>query len=101
MTSKAETMQNADENVLFVSSPKAMIEAIGKLERTKPVCSVIVEGGAQTLQSFIDENLFDEIRVETAPFSIHKGIAAPQLPQNIEVVKREFYGNSIVTYKRL
>ena len=101
MTSKAETMQNADENVLFVSSPKAMIEAIGKLERTKPVCSVIVEGGTQTLQSFIDENLFDEIRVETAPFSIHKGVAAPQLPQNIEVVKREFYGNSIVTYKRL
>ena len=41
------------------------------------ITSLLVEGGAMLLQSFIDAGLFDEIRIETAPFSLHKGIKAP------------------------
>lgn len=43
------------------------------------ITSLLVEGGARLLQSFIDEDLFDEIRVETAPVRFEKGIPAPQL----------------------
>ena len=88
--------------VLYVNSLQQLIETINQRNNTEPkICSLIVEGGARTLQSFIDAGLWDEIRVETAPFTINDGVAAPHLPHNIAVVKKEFYGNTIVTYKRL
>lgn len=41
--------------------------------------SVIVEGGAQTLQTFIDENLWDEARVFTGTGVFAGGTQAPKL----------------------
>lgn len=43
------------------------------------VTSLLVEGGAATLQSFIDAGLWDEARVETAPFELQAGVPAPRL----------------------
>jgi diaminohydroxyphosphoribosylaminopyrimidine deaminase/5-amino-6-(5-phosphoribosylamino)uracil reductase len=40
--------------------------------------SVIIEGGAKTLQSFIDENLWDEARVFTGTNEFKEGIKAPE-----------------------
>jgi diaminohydroxyphosphoribosylaminopyrimidine deaminase/5-amino-6-(5-phosphoribosylamino)uracil reductase len=34
------------------------------------ITSVLVEGGAAVLQSFIDAGLWDDMRVERAPFSL-------------------------------
>ena len=62
--------------------------------------SLIVEGGTKTLQSFLDAGLWDEIRIESAPFTVNEGIEAPKLPENIRVVKVEKYVNKIVTYER-
>src|SRR5688572_1171462 len=43
--------------------------------------SVIVEGGAKLLQSFIDEGMWDEARIiKNEKLIINNGIAAPQLP---------------------
>ena len=90
------------DEVLYVNSLQQLINTINQRNNTEQkICSLIVEGGAHTLQSFIDAGLWDEIRIETAPFTISNGIAAPHLPHNIAVVKKEFYGNTIVTYKRL
>ena len=84
------------------NSLQQLIDTINQRNNTEQkICSLIVEGGAHTLQSFIDAGLWDEIRIETAPFTISNGIAAPHLPNNIDIVKKEFYGNTIVTYKRL
>ena len=47
--------------------------------------SLIVEGGRQTHESFIAANLWDEIRVETAPITVTNGTSAPQLPVNASV----------------
>lgn len=44
------------------------------------VQSLLVEGGAALLQSFIDAGLWDEAHVETAPFALLEGVAAPVLP---------------------
>ena len=44
------------------------------------VSSVLVEGGARTLQTFIDENFWDEARVFTGNAYFNAGIAAPELP---------------------
>lgn len=63
--------------------------------------SLLVEGGATTLQSFIDFDLWDELRVETAPFCIGEGVRAPQLPTNLRVVSQmSFDGRTIITYKK-
>lgn len=41
------------------------------------ITSLLVEGGAELLQSLIDEGLWDEARVETSPAVLHDGIKAP------------------------
>ena len=43
--------------------------------------SVIIEGGAQTLQTFIDANLWDEARIFTGNIEFGNGIKAPILNQ--------------------
>ncbi len=43
------------------------------------ILSIIVEGGAQVLQSFIDQNLWDEARIFTGPICFEMGVAAPKL----------------------
>jgi diaminohydroxyphosphoribosylaminopyrimidine deaminase/5-amino-6-(5-phosphoribosylamino)uracil reductase len=43
--------------------------------------SVIIEGGLQTLQTFIDANLWDEARIFTGKITFGKGIKAPVLPK--------------------
>ena len=74
-------------------------EALAHLYEEKKQ-SLVVEGGAKTLQSFLDAGLWDEIRIETAPFTVEKGIEAPKLPEKLRITKVEKYVNTIVTYER-
>lgn len=64
--------------------------------------SLIVEGGAQTLNSFLKKGLWDEIRVETnLSMAVAEGTRAPQLPANAIAIENQRYGdNQIVTYRR-
>lgn len=63
--------------------------------------SLIVEGGAKTLSSFMEADMWDEIRVETAPIVMAGGTQAPALPADIRLVdKQEYDGNEIVMYRR-
>ncbi|MCF8357628.1 MAG: bifunctional diaminohydroxyphosphoribosylaminopyrimidine deaminase/5-amino-6-(5-phosphoribosylamino)uracil reductase RibD [Prolixibacteraceae bacterium] len=56
--------------------------------------SVIVEGGAKTLQGFIDKGLWDEAFVYTGDIFFGNGVKAPKLDgQDIAV---EIFGNSIL-----
>ena len=54
--------------------------------------SLIVEGGAKTLQSFIDSGLWDEARVFTGNIQFKSGIRAPNINSNS--VSSEIIGNS-------
>ena len=56
--------------------------------------SLIVEGGRQTLQSFIAAGLWDEIRVETGAMTVADGTRAPQLPANVSLLSRETYDDN-------
>ena len=46
----------------------------------RKIQSVIIEGGASTLAMFIENNLWDEARIFTAPQKFGKGIQAPRHP---------------------
>jgi len=67
------------------------------------VQSLIVEGGAKTLQSFIDDALWDEIRVETnLLLTVSGGTRAPQIPADAALSRRMcFDGCVIVSYQRI
>ena len=43
------------------------------------VQTLLVEGGAKTLQTFIDQGLWDEARIETVPRDLNDGICAPRI----------------------
>lgn len=60
--------------------------------------SLIVEGGRKTLESFLVQGLWDEIRVETNySLTVCGGTRAPQLPANAVVVSTQRYDNNIIT----
>lgn len=65
------------------------------------VQSLIVEGGAMTHRSFIEADLWDEIRVETSPKAVVHGTKAAVLPADIALKSHQtFDGNSIDTFVR-
>ena len=64
------------------------------------VQSLIVEGGRQTHESFLSADLWDEIRVETAPVTVNDGTRAPQLPSNIAEYNNSMLGKNMLTYYR-
>lgn len=45
---------------------------------SKDIQSIIIEGGSKTLQTFINENLWDEALVFTGAVSFKKGVKAPE-----------------------
>ncbi|MEE1310214.1 MAG: bifunctional diaminohydroxyphosphoribosylaminopyrimidine deaminase/5-amino-6-(5-phosphoribosylamino)uracil reductase RibD, partial [Bacteroidaceae bacterium] len=62
--------------------------------------SLIVEGGACLLQSFIDAGLWDEARIETAPVFIKQGTIAPKLSHEELKCQQNFGKHSICIYRR-
>lgn len=58
----------------------------------KSIQSVIIEGGAKLLNSFIINNLWDEARVFTGPIKFGAGVKAPDFP--FEPIETEKPGNS-------
>ena len=62
------------------------------------VQSLIVEGGRQTLMSFLDVALWDEIRVETAPITVTGGTLAPPIPPIAKVYDKLVVDDHIMWY---
>lgn len=56
--------------------------------------SLIVEGGAKTLQGFIDQNLWDELRVETASITVKAGTHAPLIPSTAKLTSTQLFDGS-------
>ncbi|WP_194768546.1 bifunctional diaminohydroxyphosphoribosylaminopyrimidine deaminase/5-amino-6-(5-phosphoribosylamino)uracil reductase RibD [Tamlana sp. I1] len=56
----------------------AIAKQICDIAFQKNINSIIIEGGAKTLQTFIDENLWDEARVFTGQVSFKTGTKAPE-----------------------
>ena len=62
--------------------------------------SLLVEGGSQLLQSFLDENCWDEIFVEEAPLTLQDGVKAPIPPMDRLLETTPYFGRIITRYKR-
>lgn len=66
---------------------KSIVPQICDVLYRKNIQSVLVEGGAHTLQSFIDENLWDEVRIFIGNLNFGKGLPAPKIKGKIELEK--------------
>jgi diaminohydroxyphosphoribosylaminopyrimidine deaminase/5-amino-6-(5-phosphoribosylamino)uracil reductase len=63
--------------------------------------SLIVEGGRQTHEAFIGADLWDEIRVETAPMTVTDGTRVPLLPPHAVIRHRaEWGGHQLLCFVR-
>jgi diaminohydroxyphosphoribosylaminopyrimidine deaminase/5-amino-6-(5-phosphoribosylamino)uracil reductase len=51
--------------------------------KNRGINSILVEGGPQLIQSFFDEQLFDEIRVIKSDMVLKEGVSAPKVPSGI------------------
>ncbi|HEY0046064.1 MAG TPA: dihydrofolate reductase family protein, partial [Flavobacterium sp.] len=66
------------QNVIIEKVKEIDVKTILEVLYKHAITSVIVEGGSRTLQSFIDENLWDEARVFLGNKMFGSGIKAPQ-----------------------
>ncbi|WP_293872301.1 bifunctional diaminohydroxyphosphoribosylaminopyrimidine deaminase/5-amino-6-(5-phosphoribosylamino)uracil reductase RibD [Flavobacterium sp.] len=72
------------ENAIFdFEFTKTIVGILYKYE----IQSLLIEGGTQTLQSFIDDNLWDEARVFVGNIHLKSGISAPILNGNFQIKK--------------
>ena len=72
------------ENTIFeiLDFEKNIAEQIVQILYQHQIQSVIIEGGRQTLQTFIDANLWDEARVFVGSIKFKEGTQAPTLAKN-------------------
>lgn len=64
----------------------------------KKITSVIIEGGYQTLKTFIDENLWDEARVFVSKVAFNEGTQAPLLSKKV-VSKKMIDSDEFLIFK--
>ena len=88
-----------DQHFIYFSGAKREVEThiintenplpeILKILHQKDILSIMVEGGAYTLQQFIGAKLWDEALLITGPQSLNQGLAAPKLNG---VISEDYY----------
>lgn len=91
-----------DDNLLYYQVTKdvsLVYQIVNALYQLK-IQSVIVEGGAKLLQSFIDEGMWDEARViSNKQLTIGNGLTAPKLMNDLKIGEQNILSDTIEIYK--
>lgn len=95
---KNEVHNNLEFIQLNFDNPQFLIKQILTKLHQKGILSLIVEGGTQTLQHFIDSGLWDEARVFTGQKTFKKGIYSPKLSAKL-IRKLEISGDLLKYYQ--
>lgn len=77
---------------------KASLDNIVKKIYELNINSILVEGGAKLLNSFIEMNLWDEANVEISNQTVNEGVAAPLFKANVSSFEK-YNGHSWINYK--
>ena len=90
---------SSSENIEHIKlNKKKFLEEMLSSLYEKDIQSVLVEGGAKTLQAFIDHNLWDEARLITnREMIIGEGIQAPEM-KNFNFLNEEHYFADTISY---
>lgn len=90
---------STEENLVYIKLEKEnIIDQILQSLFEMNIQSVMIEGGAKTLQSFINAGLWDEARVITNEnLIVENGIAGPEM-KIFNLQKREEYFDDVISY---
>ena len=83
--SEAKTIRLTSD---IIDLQKPLASEICKALYSHQINSVIIEGGQKTLQTFIDENLWDEARIFSSELHLDNGIQSPQIKGNLSTEKK-------------
>ncbi|WP_309640160.1 bifunctional diaminohydroxyphosphoribosylaminopyrimidine deaminase/5-amino-6-(5-phosphoribosylamino)uracil reductase RibD [Flavobacterium sp.] len=99
------------ENYIFGNTSKTIVLTANEIDYTQKIGkqiadflfdnaiqSVIIEGGRQTLQTFIDENLWDEARVFKGSILIENGVKAPELHSK-ETIRKSILEDELLIFR--
>lgn len=77
------------------------MRALVEFMASKNIHSVLVEGGAHVLNSFLQSDLYDEVHIEINPRLVAgKGTKAPQVPAGGKRTEEVVDGNTMITILR-
>jgi diaminohydroxyphosphoribosylaminopyrimidine deaminase/5-amino-6-(5-phosphoribosylamino)uracil reductase len=93
--SKSKVLVISNDDIDF---KKNVAKQVCKYLNSKQISSVIVEGGAITLNTFLKENIWDEIMVYKTNTKLHEGIKAPILKNYKINDNLKILNNKLVTY---
>ena len=89
------------ENLIFKKvDDENLIEAILSDLYARKIQSLIVEGGSQLLNSFIEKNLWDEARIFSSKKIFVNGIEAPKIAGQL-VSSEDLKGDRLQVYKKI
>lgn len=86
-------------SVMVLSDYGSLNDMLGALYQ-RGITSVLVEGGAKVLQSFIDAGIWDEIRTEIGAKNFNSNVKAPNINGLMDVIGNNIVdGNQIITLR--
>lgn len=90
---------SSEKNIEYIQlKPEELLKSLLSSLYENDIQSLLVEGGAKTLQSFIDQDLWDEARIITnREMIIEEGVDAPEM-KNFKLVQREKLFSDEITY---
>ena len=96
LKNKEQKLNNEKVGIKFVDYKNDLYTQLFKILIDKSIQSIIIEGGAKVLNSFIENDLWDEARIFIGDKKFGKGVKAPEI--NYENGAVEYIGNSIFTF---
>lgn len=83
---------------IIITEQQNLTEIATSLYNTFGITSLMVEGGRELLQSFIDSGLYDEVRVEISDKILAEGVSAPIFKS--EIISKDSIRNNKIALKR-
>lgn len=93
VSNKTDVSINKDFTIL-PDSPKELLQKLYEMK----IQSVVIEGGAKTLERFIEQSLWDEAIVLRGACCWNKGVRAPRLQGEV-VGQKDILDNQMVFYR--
>ena len=90
----------AERNITYITidfSHNPLMQIMEELYQRK-IQSLLVEGGSQLLQSFIDNDLWDEVFIEKCPSKLYSGVKAPEISDNFSYSTEKHFDRQIWHY---
>lgn len=92
-----------NNGLLKKSKEESLKEFMERLYSESGITSLMVEGGKATIENFLRDGLFDELRIETSPLLLKQGIKAPAfhqyvLPHLFRKLPPHIYGQNVVNF---